>query len=267
MENLNKVCFVIAHKYFRGYTSYLKYYISNIQELYPEALTIVVDNNSVYKEDVFSTVRHLNNVVLLDNDSDSKFEIGAYTLALKYVLDNDIHKDYNYFIFAQDTFVLKNRYDFSEMEKDSCFARPINSMFADGECADVVIPIMTKLGLNDNWDKVNFCWCSSFIIEKTKLMQLYEYLNQIKVTCRWESCAGERYLARLLWELNEQRDCSDIDGSAADLALRHYDTWTVNIYDETTSCFVKKVQQKTEKTIDSDSPQQIIFVDQHKSRH
>ena len=259
MRDPNKVCFVIAHKYSRGHTSYLKYYISNIQELYPEALTIVVDNNSVYKEDVFSTVRHLNNVVLLDNDSDSKFEIGAYTLALKYVLDNDIHKDYNYFIFAQDTFVLKNRYDFSEMEKDSCFARPINSMFADGECADVVIPVMTKLGLNNNWDKVNFCWCSSFVVEKTKLTKLYDYFKQIKVICRWESCAGERYLARILWELNEHKDCGDIDGSCSDLAVRHYDTWNVNIFAPATSFFVKQVQQKNENTVDSETSQDIIF--------
>jgi hypothetical protein len=266
---MNNICFIIAHKYFRGYTSYLNYYIENIQKLYPEALTIVVDNNSQYKEDVFSSVEGKNKVVLLDNNTDSKFELGAYGVGSKYILDNELEKDYSYFVFIQDTFVLKNKYDFELMKKESCYARPINSMYADGECSNVVTPVMTKLGLNDNWDKVNFCWCSSFVVEKTKIEQLYTYLDQIKVTCRWESCAGERYLARLLWELNEQKDCGDIDGSCSDLAVRHYDTWNVNVFAPATSYFVKQVQQKNENTVDSNTSQQIRFIphDQNKADH
>tara|TARA_R110000824_G_C15200300_1_gene675629 strand:+ start:1546 stop:2355 length:810 start_codon:yes stop_codon:yes gene_type:complete len=263
---MNNICFIIAHKYFRGYTSYLEHYIENIQKFYPEALTIVVDNNSNYKEDVFSLVEGKDRVVFLNNDSDSKFELGAYRVGSKYVLDNGLEKDYNYFVFAQDTFVLKNKYDFKLMKEESCYAKPINSMYADGECADVVIPVMTKLGLNDSWDKVNFCWCCSFIVEKTKIEQLHNYLDQIKVTCRWESCAGERYLARILWELNEHKDCGAIDGSASDLAVRHYDTWNVNVFAPSTSYFVKQVQQKNENTVDKDTAQPIIFVPHNENK-
>lgn len=257
---MNNICFIIAHKYFRGYESYLKYYIDNIQAIYPEALTVVVDNNSKYKDDIFSQFENLENVVLLDNNSDSKFELGAYRVGLKHILDNNLNNDYEYFVFTQDNFVLKNKYDFKAMKDESCFARPINSMYADGEITDVVIPVMTKLGLNDSWDKVNFCWCSSFIVEKTKIEQLYNYLDQIKVISRWESCAGERYLARILWELNEHNDCGDIDGNQSDLPVRHYDTWNVNVFAPSTSYFVKKVQQKNENTVDKDTAQPIIFV-------
>lgn len=262
-------CFIIAHKYFRGYTSYLQYYVETIQNLYPDALTVIVDNNSLYKDDVFSLVKDKENVVLLDNNSDSKFELGAYGVGARHILDNGLKEKYSHYVFVQDTFVLKNRYDFEQMQKQECYARPINSMYADGECSDVVIPVMTKLGMNDNWDKVNFCWCSSFVVDQRKLQQLSSYLSDIKVTCRWESCAGERYLARILWELNEHKDCGDIDGSCADLAVRHYDTWNVNVFAPATSFFVKQVQQKNENTVDSDTAQQIRFIphDQNKADH
>lgn len=260
MPDANKVCFIIAHKYFRGYESYLKYYVENIQKFYPEALTIVVDNNSVYKVDTFSQVSEWDNVVLLDNDIESKFELGAYQVGLRYLLDNNLTGEYSYCVFTQDNFVLKNKYDFNTMKEASTYALPINSFYADGACKDVCDDVLGRLGMNDSWDKINFCWCSSFVVGANKLEQLYGWLKQIVVTQRWQSCGGERYLARLLWELNEQKDCGDIDGSAADLAIRHYDTWKVNIYDEATSYFVKKVQQKTENTVDSDTAQQITHV-------
>jgi hypothetical protein len=255
-----KPAFIIAHKYFRGYTSYLKYYINNIQMLYPEALTIVVDNNSQHKEDIFSEIEGLENVVLLENNIDSKFELGAYQVGLRYIVENNLVDEYQYYIFTQDNFVLKNKYDFNEMHSTKTYARPLVSFYPDGECASVVVPIMEKLKMNNNWDKVNFCWCSSFIVATNKVLQLYKYLKQIVVTCRWESCAGERYLARILWELNEQKDCGDIDGSAADLAVRHYDTWNVDMFAPSTSFFVKEVQQKNEHTVDKDTPQPIVFI-------
>jgi len=260
VKNLNKVCFIIAHKYVRGYKSYLKYYISNIQELYPEALTIVVDNNSLHKDDVFDTLQELDNVVLLENDITSKFELGAYQVGMRYIVDNNLVEDYEYYVYTQDNFVLKNKYDFNEMHSTKTYARPLVSFYPDGECGAVVIPIMEKLQMNDNWDKINFCWCSSFIVATNKVLQLYEYLKQIVVTCRWESCAGERYLARILWELNEHKDCGDIDGSASDLAVRHYDTWSVDVLSPATSYFVKQVQQKNEHTVDKDTPQPIVFI-------
>jgi hypothetical protein len=257
----NKICFIIAHKYFRGYESYLSYYIENIQKLYPEALTIVVDNNSKFVGDIFDSLRTLNNVVLLDNDIECKFELGAYQVGMRYVFENDLLDDYTYYVCTQDTFVLKNYYDFNQqMATQESYACPINSMYADGACADVVQKVLTDLGMYDHLDEINFCWCSSFVVANHKLQQLYDWLRQIVQTCRWESEGAERYLARLLWELNERRPCGDIDGTAADLHLRHYDTWQVNIYDDATSYFVKKVQQKNENTVDRDVPQSIVHV-------
>lgn len=243
----NKVCFIIAHKYYRGYESYLKYYIENIQSLYPEALTIVVDNNSLHPEDVFEPLRSKSNVVFLSNDIECKFELGAYQVGIKHLIDNNLLGQYSFCIFTQDNFVLKNKYDF---EQSTSFALPINSMHADGHAKDVCNTVLNKLGMNDNWDKVNFCWCSSFVVANHKVEQLYGWLKQIVQKVRWDSEGAERYLARLLWELNERRDCGSIDGDCRELPGKHYDCWKVNIYDPATTHFVKKVQQKNENTRD-----------------
>lgn len=257
----DRICFIIAHKYYRGYESYLKYYIDNIQTLYPHALTIVVDNNSKYVDDIFDPLRGCDNVVLLENDIECKFELGAYQVGIRYIINNNLLEQYTHYVCVQDTFVLKNYYDFdNNMTMQNCYARPINSMYADGACADVFESVLKKIGLYDHLDKINFCWCSSFVVASHKIEQLYNYLKQIIQKVRWESEGAERYLARILWELNEHRDCGDIDGSAADLHVRHYDTWRVNIYSNSTSHFVKKVQQKNENTIDKDAPQRIVHI-------
>lgn len=248
----NKVCFIIAHKYFRGYESYLKYYIENIQKFYPEALTIVVDNNSQYPQDVFDTLHGMSNIILLTNNIESKFELGAYTVGIKYAIDNNLLKDYSYFVCTQDNFVLKNWYDFNQLAEKQTYALPINSMFADGHAKDVCDRVLNQLGMNDNWDKVNFCWCSSFVVSSQKIEQLYGWLTQIVQKVRWDSEGAERYLARFLWELNERRDCGAIDGSCVDLPHKHYDCWRVNIYDPATTHWVKRVQQKNESTRDKE---------------
>jgi len=105
--------------------------------------------------------------------------------------------------------------------------------------------------MNDNLDKITFCWCSSFIIGKRNVTKLYEITKQIKQTVRSESCAAERYLARIIWELNDYKNY-DIDGDIRDLKNK-YDCWTVNPYDKNiNSFFIKKVQQKNEYTVDKE---------------
>lgn len=247
----NKVCFIIANKYYRGYESYLSYYINNIHTLYPEALTIVVDNNSKYSEDVFSSLRDLRNVVLLINDcKDGGFELGAYKTGIKYILDNNLVDQYSFYVCTQENFLLKNFFDFKQLLEKQTYALPINSMQNDWYAMDVCQPVLQQLGLFDNLDKVTFCWCSSFIVANKKLEQLYGYLKQIVQTRRHESEAAERYLARILWELNEHKPCGDIDGDCRDLPGKYYDCWSVDLRGEVRSYFAKRVQQRNEHTRD-----------------
>lgn len=248
--NINKPCFIIAHKYYRGYQSYLSHYLDNINDLYPDATIIVVDNNSKYIEDIVPVVESHSNVHAIINASPSKFEVGAYSVGIQYAKENNIIENHSYFVFTQDNFILKNKFDFGELVIKDTKALPINSFYQDGEGGVWREKVLNDLQMNDNMDKVNFCWCSSFILRNDKVEQMHEWLKKIKCTIRMESCAAERYLARLLWELNDRIDCGDIDGDIRTLPQRHYDTWKVDPLKPATSYFVKKVQQKNERTRD-----------------
>jgi len=243
-----RLVFIIAHKFVRGYKSYTKYYIDTINTFYPESLIIVVDNNSLNKNDIFNTINNIPNVILLDNNIICKFEIGAYQVGLKYLIDNNFVNKYDYCICTQDNFILKNKYDFNQLKQKNITACPINGFYPDGVSPEITYNILTRLNLYNNMDKIDFCWCSSFVINTIHIQQLYDYFKQIVISTRYEGAASERYLARILWELNGQKDCESIDGNLKDLNTRHYDCWTVDLFQNQTSYFAKSVQQKNENT-------------------
>jgi hypothetical protein len=253
---MNKPCFIISHKYYRGYPSYLEHYLDNIQQYYPDALTVVVDNNSVHVDDIWDKVQGRDNLVLATNTSPRKFEVGAYAYGLDILRERTILSECGYIVLTQDTFILKNKFDFEQLTKDGTYALPINSMVADGQCAREARDILTPLGLHDNMDKIDLVWCNSFAIHPSKADTLCGWLKQIECVNRGQSCASERYLGRILWELNERKPCgSSIDGRFGrpeQLQQEKYDFWTVDPLAPASSYFVKQVQQKNETTRDTE---------------
>ena len=214
-------------------------------------MIIVVDNNSKYKDDVFSKITD-KNVVFLENDIECKFELGAYICGIKYITSNNLLQNYDYYIMTQDNFVVKNKYDFNKLKDLNITACPINSGVydvSDHKLAEICNQVLTNINLNDHLTEITFCWCASFIIHFSKIEQLYSYIKDIIITTRVESMASERYLARLLYELNEHKNF-DIDGDIR-LLKNFYDCWKINFYNNNIKTyFVKKVQQKTEKSLD-----------------
>ena len=49
---MNKLCFIISHKYYKSYKSFIKYYVDNIKKFYPNSFILIVDNNSENLEDI-----------------------------------------------------------------------------------------------------------------------------------------------------------------------------------------------------------------------
>jgi len=247
----NRLIFIISHKYFRGYESYIEYYVNNIQNFYENALTIIVDNNSEYKEDVFINFMGKENIILLDNNIDSKFEIGAYTVGLKYIIDNNLQNQYDYIVLTQDTFVIKNKFNFETLSNIGVTSCPLvgikenskghNDVFGDFSLYEEVL---SRLNLYNNMDKISFCWCNSFAINTSKTLELFSYFSKIKIVNRVQSCDSERFLARIIYELNEGENYS-LD---SDFLSLKYDCHSVDIRSNVEHYFVKRSQGKTELT-------------------
>ncbi len=241
----DKLFFIIAHKYYRNYVNYTEFYVKNIKKFYPNSQIIIVDNNSTHKNPCFETIRN-DGVIILDNDNLCKFELGAYKVAINYLNNNKLIEKGSYFIFSQDNFILKNKYDFNNLKSEDVRACPIVSWDNDWEFFFICRPILESLGLLSDLEKVNFCWCNSFILRSDKILEFYNYIKDIIIVDRIGSMATERYLPRIFWELNNKKNF-DIDGKIEDL---DYYCHTVDITDDVSNFFCKISQQKNEKTID-----------------
>lgn len=249
MEDKLVPAFIIAHKYVRGYTSYIEYYINNIQTHYPKALIIIVDNNSEHIDDIFQKLSFYDNVVLLTNNINCKFELGAYQVGMKYLLDNNLQDCYNYYMCTQDLYILKNKYDLTKLRDSGVGAAPIVGWSNDLEIMHIVQPVLEHFNLFNRLQETDLCWCSSFVVSKEKIPYLYEYLKQIIIIDREGSKASERYLGRLFLELNNGTKFS-IDGSDNTYNVHgyNYDCHSVNVYAKVDKHFCKISQKKTELT-------------------
>jgi len=245
----SKIAFIIAHKYFRGYESYLNHYVENIMKFYNDSLIIIVDNNSANKEDVLSSIKTDANIVILDNDIECKFELGAYQVGIKYLQEHNLIMNYNYFMFTQDTYVLKNKFDINSLISQNVYAGSIIGLHNDWAKMDVVKPTLELLGLYSNLTGIDLCWCNSFIVVNHKILELYNYIKNIIITVRHQSEASERYLGKILYELNDHKNYS-IDGNDNSFIVNgiKHDCHSIKITDEIDKHFCKIAQQKNERT-------------------
>ena len=244
-----KLAFIIAHKYISGYPSYLKYYIDNINKFYINALIIVVDNNSTRLNEITEQFFNEKNIIFLTNNTDCKFEIGAYKVGINYLINNDLIENYDYYIFTQDTYVLKNKYDFNILKDNQVEAGAIIGWNNDLEKIDVCYPVLSSIGLLNRLNETNLCWCNSFVISKNKILGLYNLIYNITIVNRHQSEASERYLGRVLFELNNYKNFA-LDGDDNNYIIDGitHNCLSVNIFDNINKFFCKVCQQKNERT-------------------
>jgi hypothetical protein len=249
-EDNYRVCFIIAHRYYRNYESDIQYYVDNIQKYYKNSFTIIVDNNSKYIDDIKQHLYNYSNLVILSNETACKFEIGAYKVGINYLIDNNLVNVYDYVIFSQDNFVLTNKYDFNLLKDDGikgCALGMGDSQHHYEHFYETDAQIILKmLGLENLIDKIGLVWCASFILHNSKLLEFLNITKDIIITIRHQSCCSERYLAAILYYFNDSKN-----RGLYDITNLHYDCWTVDIKNNNYKyCFMKRVQQKNQDTLD-----------------
>jgi hypothetical protein len=248
--NNYKLCFIISHRYYRSYESFIQYYVDNINKFYDNSLIIIVDNNSKYVDDIKILFINYKNVLFLINETECKFELGAYNVGINYIINNNLLDDYNYYIFTQDNFILKNKFDFNILKENNTLACALNVSNKGKEeyYNPVTLNILNKINLHNRIDELTLCWCSSFILNKDKVIQFLDITKDIIIKERSESCCSERYLSGILYYLNNYIMTS-IDGDIEIENLK-YDYWNCNPkeydFNFKDRFFIKKIQHKCE---------------------
>jgi len=242
-----RLAFVVAMRYVRGYESYIPLYVQRVRELYPSSKIIIVDNNSLYPDEILHDISFDDDIYFLVNTSETKFEVGAYKLAIDF-LELSIRDPIDYVVFSQDTFLPNKQLDFDLLKKNRVMAAPFGNYYQDGYRIDFVRRALKAVELNEIDKPAVFCWCCCFVLAKEKLSALRLYLEPQIAKTREDSSAAERYLGVMLYELNGKA----LYGLDGDIRNLKYDCWTVDpICDRPDAFFVKKLQQKTERTKDA----------------
>jgi hypothetical protein len=176
-------------------------------------------------------------------------------VGIQYLVTNGLLSTYEYCVFTQDNFVIKNRYDFNQLkEKDTLACSLVtwrnSKIYNDGFFTPLSQNVLSTLGLKNDIDKLSLCWCNSFILHHLKVIPFMDIVKNVLITTRVDSSSGERFLSAILYRLNNNI-IEDIDGDMDDIS-KHYDIWNVNLLEDTikTVYFVKRLQQKTERTVD-----------------
>lgn len=251
----HRIAFIIAHKYYRTYQTFIKYYVDNIQNFYGNrAYIVIVDNQSNYIEDITKMFENYERLTILINTSECKFEQGAYTIGINYILENNLFHLFDYYVCTQDTFILKNKFDFNILAAKCTTACPINLYhmpITDYMEQPYVMEYIEKLDMVDYIGQFDICFCNSFILHKSRIHRFLLLTKDFVITTKEQHQATERYFGVILYHLNNGITES-IDGYANDYNILGYHPHTWNPMErDTFRYFMKHTQFKGEHTIDS----------------
>lgn len=249
MDDNYSICFIIALKYIKTYKTYIDIYINNINKFYKNSYILIVDNNSENLNDIIVLCKNYNNVNIITNTSESKYEVGAYIFGLNYLIKLNILNKYDLFIFTQDTFILTNKFDFNILINNNINACPIVEYSYDWDingkryCENEMDKFLSPIGLADGYEHITLCWGNNFVCRKNKIILLFNYIRNIIIKTKNDSATAERFMARIIYQINSKRNFN-IDGELGDYEKKN-DTNSFDFdYNNNKVYFQKKHQYK-----------------------
>jgi hypothetical protein len=156
----------------------------------------------MHLKDIEIVLYNYKNIVILTNTSDSKFETGAHSFGLKWLIEND-KNNYDYYVFTQDNFIIENKYDFNKLKYfniQACSIVEHQEHFA-WIYNNKKKTILNNYNITGEYGHNNICWACSFIIDKNKLCKLYNYIKYASLKEKTDSCIYERILGFIIREL------------------------------------------------------------------
>jgi hypothetical protein len=119
--------------------------------------------------------------------------------------------------------VLTNYYDFNNLLENSVMACPLVGSSEGKFVEDFTFGMRCHYGVTDYFliqhiicnlnligvvHKLSFCFANSFVLNKVKLIDFLELTKNIKIVCKLQSEFSERYLAGILYVLNNHTNAS-----------------------------------------------------------
>ena len=195
------------------------------------------------------------NLIILINNTECKYELGAYKMGMNYLINNNLLNNYDYYVCTQDTFVLTNKYDFNNLLINKVFASPIMTLiddktnrYYDSYFTPLVNIILKKTNLEEKINELRICWANSFIINNSKVEEFLKITNDLIILNKSDACDCERLLSAIMYKLNNYKNYSicNIYGEN-----EMSNMWNVDIPSfKTTRYFTKKITNKNDLTVD-----------------
>jgi hypothetical protein len=156
--------------------------------------------------------------------------------------------------------VLTNYYDFNNLLENSVMACPLvgssegcfiadhtsgMSHYTGHKDYELIRNVISNLNLTDSVNKLSFCLANSFVLNKIKLIDLLELTKDIKIECKMHSESSERFLAGILYVLNNNKNDS-IEKKRLEEVFHLIISYITLEFDY----FTKYIHNKTESTLD-----------------
>ena len=207
----DKLCFILANNYMKTSIPIIQQQLDTIRNWYANSFIIISINDADNLDEIYKTFMNYTNLIILSNTSDHKYELGAFYIAINWLIDtnNLVFKNY---IFMQNNLVLQHKYNFDVLQKYDIKCCRFFPHFENINCISYAekhnrhlyknIPdILKTLNIKNEANMINICCNFNCIINDENILKFYEYIKLCKITNKYDYEVYERVMGYILDEI------------------------------------------------------------------